>query len=102
MFVVEKGTPGFRVARPLHKHGWLSSDTAELTFEDCFVPADNLLGEIDHGFYALVKNLQNERVVMGAQAIGEASKAIEITLDWVAQRKAFGATLWSNPAIRQR
>jgi acyl-CoA dehydrogenase len=102
MFVVEKEMPGFSVARPLHKHGWLSSDTAELTFEDCFVPTENLLGELDHGFYALVKNLQNERVVMGAQAIGEAAKAIELTLEWVAQRKAFGATLWSNPAIRQR
>jgi len=102
MFVVEKGAPGFRVARPLEKHGWLSSDTAELVFDDCFVPSENLLGEQDRGFYALVKNLQNERLVMGGQAIGEAAKAIEITLDWVAQRKAFGASLWSNPAIRQR
>ena len=102
MFVVEKGMPGFRVARPLEKHGWLSSDTAELVFEDCFVPSENLLGEQDRGFYALVKNLQNERLVMGGQAIGEAVKAIELTLDWVGQRKAFGSTLWSNPAIRQR
>ena len=102
MFVVEKGAPGFSVARPLEKHGWLSSDTAELIFEDCFVPAENLLGEQDGGFYALVKNLQNERLVMGGQAIGEASKAIELTLEWVAQRKAFGTSLWSNPAVRQR
>jgi acyl-CoA dehydrogenase len=102
MFVLEKGMPGFRVARALEKHGWLSSDTAELTFEDCFVPADNLLGEGNRGFYALVNNLQNERLVMGAQAIGEAAKGIELTLDWVAQRKAFGSTLWSNPGIRQR
>jgi acyl-CoA dehydrogenase len=102
MFVVEKGMPGFRVARALEKHGWLSSDTAELTFEDCFVPAENLLGEQDRGFYALVNNLQNERLVMGAQAIGEAARGIELTLEWVAQRKAFGSTLWSNPAIRQR
>jgi acyl-CoA dehydrogenase len=102
MFVVEKAMPGFRVARPLKKHGWLSSDTAELVFEDCFVPEENLLGEQDRGFYALVKNLQNERLVMGGQAIGEASKALELTLDWVAQRRAFGASLWSNPAIRQR
>jgi acyl-CoA dehydrogenase len=102
MFVVEKAMPGFRVARPLKKHGWLSSDTAELVFEDCFVPEENLLGEQDRGFYALVKNLQNERLVMGGQAIGEASKALELTLEWVAQRRAFGASLWSNPAIRQR
>ena len=44
MFAVEKGTPGFRSRAPLKKHGWLSSDTAELVFEDCFVPEENLLG----------------------------------------------------------
>jgi acyl-CoA dehydrogenase len=102
MFIVEKGTPGFRVARPLDKQGWLSSDTAELVFEDCRIPAANLLGEEHKGFYALMKNLQNERIVLGAQAMGEAAKAIELTLDWVTQRKAFGATLWDKQAIRQR
>jgi len=102
MFIVEKGTPGFHVARPLKKHGWLSSDTAELVFDNCRIPAGNLLGEENKGFYALVKNLQNERIVLGAQAMGEASKAIELTLDWVTQRKAFGATLWDKQAIRQR
>ncbi len=102
MFIVEKGTPGFSVARPLKKHGWLSSDTAELVFDDCRIPAENLLGEENRGFYALMKNLQNERIVLGAQAMGEASRAIEITLEWVTQRKAFGDTLWSKQAIRQR
>ncbi len=102
MFIVEKGTPGFTVARPLKKHGWLSSDTAELAFESCRVPATNLLGEENGGFYALVKNLQNERIVLAAQAMGEASKAIELTLDWVRHRKAFGATLWDKQAIRHR
>lgn len=102
MFIVEKGAPGFRVARPLDKQGWLSSDTAELVFEDCRIPAANLLGEENRGFQSLVKNLQNERIVLGAQAMGEAAKAIEITLDWVKQRKAFGATLWDKQAIRQR
>ncbi|MFN0162670.1 MAG: acyl-CoA dehydrogenase family protein [Burkholderiales bacterium] len=102
MFLVDKGTPGLRVARALKKHGWWSSDTAELSFEDCRIPAANLLGEENKGFYALVRNLQNERIVLGAQAVGEAAKAIEITLDWVTQRRAFGATLWSREAIRQR
>jgi acyl-CoA dehydrogenase len=97
MFIVEKGTPGFSVARPLKKHGWLSSDTAELVFNDCRIPEANLLGEEHKGFYALMKNLQNERIVLGAQAIGEASKAIELTLSWVTQRKAFGGTLWPAP-----
>ncbi len=102
MLAVEKGTPGFRVARTLKKHGWLSSDTAELVFEDCFVPEDNVIGQEGQGFYALVKNLQNERIVLSAQALGEAMKAIELTLDWVKQRKAFGAALWDKQVIRQR
>jgi acyl-CoA dehydrogenase len=102
MFIVEKGTPGFSVARTLRKHGWLSSDTAELVFEDCEIPAANLLGEEHRGFYALVKNLQNERIVLAAQAIGEASRALELTLDWVGQRRAFGGTLWDKQTIRHR
>jgi acyl-CoA dehydrogenase len=102
MFMVEKGTPGFEVARPLNKTGWLCSDTAELSFNNCRVPGGNLLGEENKGFYALAHNLQNERLVLGAQAMGEAARAIELTLDWVRQRKAFGATLWDKQAIRQQ
>ena len=102
MFAVEKGAAGLRVARPLHKHGWLSSDTAELVFDGCRIPADQILGDEGKGFYALVKNLQNERVVLAAQAMGEAAKAIELTLQWVTQRRAFGATLWDKQVVRQR
>ena len=102
MFIVEKDTPGFSVARPLKKTGWLSSDTAELVFDECRIPAGNLLGEENRGFYSLMKNLQNERIVLAAQAMGEASKAIELTLQWVTQRKAFGATLWDKQTIRHR
>ena len=90
------------MARPLKKQGWLSSDTAELVFDDCRIPADQLLGEEHRGFYALVRNLQNERIVLGAQAMGEAARAIELTLDWVTQRRAFGATLWDKQTVRQR
>lgn len=102
MFLVEKGTPGFSVARKLDKHGWRSSDTAELVFEDCRIPAENLLGEENKGFYAIMANFQNERLVIGGVAIGEATKAIDITLEYLKQRRAFGAPLWDNPAIRQR
>ncbi len=49
-----------------------------------------------------MKNLQNERIVLGAQAMGEAAKAIELTLDWIQQRKAFGSSLWDKQTIRQR
>lgn len=102
MFIVEKGTPGFTVARPLDKMGWRSSDTAELVFQECRIPAENLLGEEGRGFYQVMKNFQNERIALGAQAMGEASKALEITLDYVKQRKAFGAVLWDKQVIRQR
>ena len=102
MFIVEKGTPGFSVSRALKKQGWLSSDTAELVFENCRIPATNLLGEEGRGFYSLVRNLQNERLALGAQAIGEASKAIELTLDYVTERQAFGEPLWQKQAIRHR
>jgi acyl-CoA dehydrogenase len=55
MFIVEKGTPGLRVGRALKKTGWLSSDTAELVFEDCRIPAENLLGRENDGFYSIVR-----------------------------------------------
>jgi acyl-CoA dehydrogenase len=102
MFLVEKGTPGFTVSRALDKHGWRSSDTAELVFEDCRVPAENLLGHEGGGFYAIMRNFQNERLVIGAMAMGEAQAALELTLDYVAQRRAFGAPLFEKQTIRQR
>jgi acyl-CoA dehydrogenase len=102
MLLVEKGTLGFRVGRALDKQGWRSSDTAELLFENCRIPAANLLGEEGRGFYAIMRNFQNERIVIGAMAMGEALAAIEITLDWVSQRQTFGAPLWSRQTIRHR
>jgi len=102
MFIVDKDTPGFSVGRALDKMGWRSSDTAELVFEDCRVPAENVLGEVNGGFYSIMSNFQNERIVLGAQAMGEAMKAIELTLDYVRQRKAFGGSLWDKQTIRQR
>lgn len=61
MFLVEKGTPGFSVARELDKLGWRSSDTAELVFDGCRIPAENVLGAEGQGFYSIMRNLQNER-----------------------------------------
>ena len=102
MFIVEKGTRGFSASRALDKMGWRSSDTAELVFESCRVPARNLLGEENAGFYAIMRNFQNERLVLGVLAVSEAATAIELTIDYVRQRKAFGGTLADQPAIRQR
>lgn len=102
MFILEKGTPGFRVARALDKHGWRSSDTAELVFEDCALPADSILGEEGRGFHAIMRNFQNERIVLGAMAMGEAQAALDLSIEYVKTRTAFGAPLWEKQAIRLR
>ena len=102
MFIVEKGSPGFRVGRALKKTGWLCSDTAELVFEDCRIPAENLLGEENAGFYAVMQNFQTERIALGAMAVGHCLTALAVTLDYVRGRKAFGATLYDKQVVRQR
>ena len=102
MFIVEKGTPGFTVGRALKKTGWLSSDTAELIFDNVRIPAANLLGEEGKGFYSVMKNFQTERIALGAMAVGHCTRALELTLDYVRQRQAFGAALWDKQAIRHR
>ena len=102
MFIVEKGTPGFTVGRALKKSGWLSSDTAELVFDNVRVPAANMLGEEGKGFYSVMKNFQTERIALAAMAVGHCTRALEITLDYVRQREAFGGKLWDQQTIRQR
>lgn len=102
MFIVEKGLEGFTVSRSLKKHGWNSSDTAELSFVDVRVPVENVLGQEGRGFYEIMKNFQNERLVLGAMAMGEAQAAIEMTVQYVKDRKAFGAPLWEKQVIRTR
>ena len=95
MFIVEKGTPGFKVGRALDKTGWRSSDTAELIFEDCRVPAENVLGEPNRGFYSIMANFQTERLVIGAMAMAEAREAIR-HLEHVSHATA------SQPPVGQR
>jgi acyl-CoA dehydrogenase len=102
MFIVEKGTPGFTVGRALDKSGWLSSDTAELVFDGCRIPASQLLGDEHQGFRSVMKNFQTERIALGAMAVGHAMKALELTLAHVRDRRAFGATLFDKQAVRQR
>jgi acyl-CoA dehydrogenase len=81
IFKVKKVAPGFRVGRALKKTGWLCSDTAELVFEDCRIPVENLLGEENAGFYAVMKNFQVERIALSAMAVGHAMTALSLTLD---------------------
>jgi acyl-CoA dehydrogenase len=102
IFLVEKGTDGFTAGRKLEKMGWRASDTAELVFEDVWVPEDNLVGEENRGFYYIMSSFQNERLAIMGQALGESQRALELTVDHVKQRQAFGSVLWEKQAIRQR
>jgi acyl-CoA dehydrogenase len=102
MFIVEKGTSGFSVGRALKKTGWLSSDTAELVFDNVRIPAGHLLGQEHKGFYSVMQNFQTERIALGAMAVGHCQQALRLTLDHVRQRQAFGAPLWEQQTIRQR
>jgi acyl-CoA dehydrogenase len=102
IFAVEKDTPGFKAARALEKMGWHSSDTAELVLEEVWLPEGNLIGEENRGFYYIMSNFQNERLAIMGQALGEAQRALELTIEHVKHRVAFGGPLWQKQAIRQR
>lgn len=90
LFVVEAGTPGYKKGKKLHKVGQHSNDTSELIFEDARVPAENLLGGEGKGFYYLMDKLQQERLLVAIQSIANAEIMLDLTMDYVKQRKAFG------------
>ena len=102
IFAVPRDTSGFSVSRALPKMGWHCSDTAELAFSDCWLPGDHLVGEENRGFYYIMTNFQNERLAIAAQALGESSRALELTVGHARERKAFGTPLFEKQAIRQR
>ncbi|MDH4362508.1 MAG: acyl-CoA dehydrogenase family protein [Acidimicrobiia bacterium] len=102
MFLVPAGTEGFSVAKKLDKHGWRCSDTAELVLDNVWVPDGQLLGTPHRGFYETMRNFQNERMVLVGMGIGAAQRAIDITLAYTQERKAFGSALFDLGAIRQR
>ena len=102
MFLVPADTEGFSVSRKLDKHGWRSSDTAELVLDGVWLSGDHLLGTPHRGFYEIMKNFQNERMVLIGMGIGAAQKAIDFTLAYTQARKAFGGSLYDLGTIRQR
>jgi acyl-CoA dehydrogenase len=87
---IDQEVPGFRKGKKLNKLGQHSADTAELIFEDCRVPVENLLGEEGKGFYYLMEKLQQERLTVAIGAMTAAERMLEITLGYVKQREAFG------------
>jgi len=93
LLVVEKGTEGFSRGKKLDKIGIHSGDTGELIFEDAKVPVGNLLGEEGKGFYYLMQNLQQERLIVAIQCQIEAEEMLRITMEYVKKRKAFGQSI---------
>ena len=102
MFLVERGLPGFTVSRKLDKTGMRASDTAELSFVDCAVPASSLLGLEGRGFQQLAAGLQRERLVAAVLALSAAQQAIEDTVKYLRERVAFGAPLAERQVLRHR
>ncbi len=102
MFLVERGWRGFAVSRKLDKMGMRASDTAELAFQSCPVPAENLLGVEGRGFQQLAAGLQRERIMAAVLALSGAAQALEDTLVYVRERHAFGEPLANRQALRHR
>ena len=102
LLAVDADTPGVRVARRLRKLGWHSSDTAELSFEEVRVPAGNLIGEENSGFYQIMEAFPLERLSGAAISVGSSVMALDATRCYMAQRTAFGRTLDRFQALRHR
>jgi len=102
MLVVEAGAPGFTVGRRLKKMGWWASDTAELFFDNCRVPAENLVGEEGAGFIAIMQNFVTERVLLAAQCVAIASLALRESAAYARERSAFGRPIAGFQVIRHK
>jgi butyryl-CoA dehydrogenase len=89
-FIIEKGTPGFSIGKHEEKMGIRGSSTCELVFEDCVIPASNLLGREGKGFGVAMKTLDGGRIGIAAQALGLAQGAIDETVAYVKERRQFG------------
>ncbi len=98
--LVDRG-PGVE-SRALKKLGWHASDTALITFDDVFVPRENLLGEENQGFYLIMANFQWERLLMSLGAVGAMQAAFERTLEYAKERHTFGRPLGRHQAIRHQ
>ncbi len=99
-FMVEKGTPGFTVGKKEDKLGIRSSDTTELIFEDCRVPATNMLGKPGEGFRVAMSTLDAGRIGIAAQAVGVGQASIDASIKFAKERQAFGKTISAFQAIQ--
>jgi alkylation response protein AidB-like acyl-CoA dehydrogenase len=99
-FIVERGTPGFRTGKRIEKMGLHASDTTELIFEECEVPEEQRLGEIDAGFFDTLKILDKGRIGIGAWAVGIGRAALEASLKYAKDRVQFGKPISDFQAIQ--
>ncbi len=102
LLVIEKGTPGFTVDRALAKMGWHCSDTAELSFVDARVPAANLVGEENSGFYLIAEQFVVERIALAVHAYGIASRSLALTAAYCRERETFGRPLIANQVVQHK
>jgi len=102
LMIIEKGMPGFSVSKSIKKMGWHASDTAELSFIDCEVPVDNLLGEENCGFSGIMGNFQKERLYLAVEAQTVAEMALEASIRYAKERTAFGKTLAQFQVTRHK
>lgn len=99
-FIVEKGFEGFNVGKKEDKLGIRASSTCELTFENCIVPKENVIGEVGKGYKIAIETLNEGRIGIGAQMIGVAAGAYEATLEYIKTREQFGKALSSNQGVQ--
>jgi acyl-CoA dehydrogenase len=102
LLLLERDMPGIAVSPPLRKMGWLCSDTAELRFDEVRVPAGNLIGEENAGFYAIMNQFAAERLSLAVQAYATAQRCLDLTLAWIRQRETFGRPLAGRQVVRHR
>lgn len=100
MLVIERGTPGFEVSRKLAKMGWRSSDTAELSFTDARVPAENLIGAEHTGFAQIAMGFVSERIGLAVQAYSSAQRCLDLTVAWCRDRETFGKPLIARQTVQ--
>ena len=92
-FIVEKGMKGFSTAQKLDKLGMRGSDTCELVFEDCAIPAENIVGQVNEGVRVLMSGLDTERLVLSGGPIGLMQAAMDLVIPYVRERKQFNAPI---------
>jgi acyl-CoA dehydrogenase len=102
LLMIDSSTPGFTVAKKIRKMGWNASDTAELSFVDCRVPVENMLGGEGQGFVGIMINFQNERLALAVMAHAVAELALEESIKYAKTREAFGRTLSGFQVTRHK